>query len=82
MNMYKLNFAQQNHFNPFNVARGFAHVVIGFEVKSSLSCKLIHFFGKKKNEKWSLENTKEIISKSLLINAVYTNIYNNPVLKF
>lgn len=81
MNMYKLNFAQQNHLCPFNVARRFARVVIGFEVKSSLSCKLIHFL-LKKNGKWSLENTKEIISKSLLINAVYTNIYNNPVLNF
>lgn len=81
MNMYKLNFAQQNHSSPFNVARRFARVVIGFEVKSSLSCKLIHFL-EKKNGKWSLENTKETISKSLLINAVYTNIYNNPVLNF
>lgn len=47
MNMHKLNFAQQNHLSPFNVARRFARVVIGFEVKSSLSCKLIHFLLKK-----------------------------------
>lgn len=64
MNMHKLNFAQQNHLSPFNVARRFARVVIGFEVKSSLSCKLIHFFVKKK-----MKNDLQKIQKKLFQKA-------------
>lgn len=62
-----------------NVARGLADVTIGFDVNSwpSYANSYIYFF-------WQMifRNIKWNISKSLIaVNAVYTNIDNNQMIK-